>query len=177
MCHVSCVMCQVSYFCIYLFLYLFIFGKVFEIIGSWYVINGAYPVYFWHGQDPEDQPWPSRTLYLGGGIKHDTKPNLADRCLIYLDPLFFFFLSLNIFWTPYKVAIMGATRGCFWPLWPPLWAIVWGGQSICLGGYHWLTLIIPMDSNFCGELLASNIMLVILGEYPNLQISYPPRLL
>ena len=40
-----------------------------------------------------------------------------------------------------------------------------GGGMLC----DWLTIMIPIESNIFGKLLTSNIMLVILGEYPTPQ--------
>ena len=40
-----------------------------------------------------------------------------------------------------------------------------GGQSIILGSYDWLTMLILMDSNKFGKHLTFITMLVILGKY------------
>ena len=68
---------------------------------------------------------------------------------------------------PIKWLIGVLIRGAPDPPYPP-----YGGAKVFfLGGYAWFTL----ESNIFGKLLTSNIILVILEEYPDPPIPYPPR--
>jgi hypothetical protein len=129
-------------------------------------------IYFCHGQDPKDRPWPSGTLLACScssccwGIKRWRKAKTS--CHMHNTPR-----TPNIFTDsgpPIKLPLGGLIRGAPHPPDPPLW----GGQNIFWGvitnGPFW-----PPESNFFVKLLSSNITWAILGESPD--PPYPPRTL